>query len=207
MLRSNEKRRQGENAMGGKTIRPSDALIVVDVQNDFCPGGALAVPDGDQVVPILNRWCEAARQNGAKIFASRDWHPPEHVSFEQRGGPWPVHCVQGTEGAEFHPDLNLPEGTRVLNKGTDREQDNYSAFDGTGLADRLRQEGVQRVWVGGLAQDVCVRATVLDGLKEGLDVHLIRPATYPVDSEGGQRSLEEMQEAGAVVEEQAEPTA
>lgn len=184
-------------------FQPIDALVVVDVQNDFCPGGALAVEGGDAVVPVLNRAIEAATRQGAIIVASRDWHPPNHVSFEPRGGPWPVHCVQNTKGAAFHPDLRLPPGTPLVDKGADLQRDNYSAFDNTGLAEDLRRQGIERVWVGGLAQDVCVRATVLDALEAGFRVHLIRSATRPVDTQPGDgwRALGEMQAAGATIEE------
>ncbi len=184
-------------------FQPTDVLLVVDVQNDFCPGGALAVEGGDEVVPVLNRAIEAAMREGAKVIASRDWHPPDHASFEPQGGPWPVHCVQNTEGAAFHPKLRLPPGTPVVDKGTDPQRDNYSAFDNTGLAEDLRRQGIERVWVGGLAQDVCVRATVLDALEAGFRVHLVRSATRPVDVQPGDgwRALGEMQTAGATIEE------
>lgn len=174
-----------------------DALIVVDVQNDFCPGGALAVADGDAVVPVLNRAIESAQQAGVPVVASRDWHPERHCSFQPQGGPWPPHCIQETEGAEFQPDLVLPDEAHLVSKGTFEAEDQYSALDGTGLGDWLRHQGVRRLWVGGLAQDVCVRATVLDALKEGFAVKLMREATRPVDAEGGRRALDEMLEAGA----------
>ncbi len=180
-------------------LNAQDALIIVDVQNDFCPGGLLAVPGGDEVVPVLNRWIERARQGSAMIVASRDWHPPHHVSFKERGGRWPEHCVQGSPGADFHPELKLPEDALIISKGTDLDKDNYSAFDGTGLSERLRQAGVRRLWVGGLAQDVCVRATVVDALAAGFDTHLIRNASRPVDLQpgAGERAVEEMLKAGA----------
>jgi nicotinamidase/pyrazinamidase len=181
-------------------LQPGDALVVVDVQNDFCPGGALPVAEGDQVVPVLNRWIESAREGGACVVASRDWHPPGHVSFRERGGPWSTHCVQGTRGAAFHPELRLPPDTRVVSKGTALDRDAYSAFAGTGLAEWLRGRGVGRVWVGGLAQDVCVRATVLDALKEGFEVHLVRDATRPVDPGRVRATIEELGAAGCMVE-------
>ncbi|WP_077529743.1 nicotinamidase [Vreelandella utahensis] len=174
-----------------------DALLVVDVQNDFCPGGALGVPDGDAVVPVLNRAIESARQAGVPVAASRDWHPQSHCSFEARGGPWPPHCIQETEGADFHPDLVLPEDAHLVSKGTFEGEDQYSALDGTGLGDWLRHQGARRLWVGGLAEDVCVRATVLEALKEGFAVNLMQEATRPVDPDGGLRAREEMREAGA----------
>lgn len=186
--------------MSPPRLQPTDALILVDVQNDFYPGGALPVEEGDQVVPLLNRWIEAAREGGAYIIASREWHPPGHVSFRDRGGPWPPHCVQDTQGAAFHPAIRLPSDILVVSKGTDLDRDNYSAFQETGLADVLWRRGVRRVWVGGLALDVCVRATVLDALREGFEVHLIKGATRPVDRRNGGRAIEEMRAAGCIVE-------
>ncbi len=183
-------------------LERSDALLIVDVQNDFCPGGALAVPEGDRVIPVLNRWIEAARAGGARIYASRDWHPSDHVSFSQQGGPWPAHCVHDTVGARLHARLELPDEAEVVDKGVNRRRDSYSAFHETDLADRLRAAGVRRVWVGGLAQDYCVLATVLDALKEGLEVHLLTAATRPVEVHpgDGRRALEKMRAAGAVLE-------
>lgn len=181
-------------------LTKGDALILVDVQNDFCPGGALAVAEGDQVVPVLNRWIERAVQAGIPVFASRDWHPPNHVSFQSRGGPWPPHCVQGTRGAEFHPDLHLPKDALIVTlKGDDPDRDAYSAFDGTNLASDLRSRGVQRLWVGGLATDYCVKATVLDGLREGFDVRVIADGIRAVNvqPDDGRQAIEEMLRAGA----------
>jgi nicotinamidase/pyrazinamidase len=188
-------------------LSQGDALLVVDVQNDFCPGGALAIPEGDQVVPVLNRWIAAAKAVGLPIFASRDWHPTDHVSFQEQGGPWPPHCIQDTPGAAFHPELNLPELTPIISKGTHPNFDQYNAFDRTGLGDKLRDRGVQRVWTGGLAQDVCVRATVIAGQEEGFAMHLIAEATRPVEVNpgDGERALQEMAEAGAEVVHGEEP--
>lgn len=180
-----------------KPSGPEDALILVDVQKDFCPGGALAVDEGDEVVPVLNAWMQEAVRNGAFLAASRDWHPKDHISFHERGGPWPPHCIQGTEGAEFHPDLELPEGVVILSKADEPEREAYSAFDGTGLEEMLRQRGVRRVFVGGLAQDVCVRATVLHALDMGLETHLLLDATRPVDPAKGKAALKEMEKKGA----------
>jgi nicotinamidase/pyrazinamidase len=173
---------------------------VVDVQPDFCPGGALPVPDGDRVIPVLNDWLAAARAAGVPVYASRDWHPPGHPSFREHGGPWPAHCVQDTPGARYHPALRVPEHAVLVSKGTRLDKDQYSAFEDTGLAEHMRRSGVQRVWVGGLALDVCVRATVLDGRKAGFEMHVIRRATRPVDPHAGARALEEMERAGAVIE-------
>ncbi len=184
-------------------LQPSDALLIVDVQRDFCPGGALAVPDGDAVVPVLNQWIVAARTAGAAVFASRDWHPPDHISFQEQGGPWPSHCVAETLGAAFHPDLALPESATVIDKGTDAGHEAYSAFEGTDLASKLRAAGIERLWVGGLALDYCVRASVLDARRiAGLPVHLILSATRAVEVQpgDGSRALDDMRSAGAVTE-------
>jgi nicotinamidase-related amidase len=184
------------------SLQSGDALLVVDVQNDFCPGGALAVADGDRIVPVLNTWIDRARRAGAPIYASRCWHPRGHVSFRERGGPWPPHCVQNTPGAEFHPDLRLPAGTPIISKGTDRDRDEYSAFGTADLVGRLREHEVRRVFVGGLALDYCVRASVLDGLAAGFAMRLIRDATRPVDAQpgDGERAVAEMRAAGAAIE-------
>jgi nicotinamidase/pyrazinamidase len=188
--------------MGEAGLGPADAVIVVDVQNDFCPGGALPVSEGDQVVPVLNRWIEAAETSGVKVVLSRDWHPPTHSSFKEHGGQWPTHCVQGTRGAAFHPDLRVLAEAIIVTKGDKADRDQYSAFDGTGLGEQLKEQGVRRVWVGGLALDVCVRATVLDALKLGFEVHVIRAGTRAVNMQpgDGDRALEEMREAGAIIE-------
>jgi len=191
----------------GFAFSDGDGLLVVDVQNDFCPGGSLAVEGGDEVVPVLNGWIERAERAGIPIFASRDWHPEGHCSFKDQGGPWPVHCVQGTAGAQLHPDLRLPDAAEVLSKGERLDRDDYSAFQGTGLAERLRRRGVSRVFIGGLALDVCVRATALDARKEGFEAWLIRSATRAVNAEpgDGERAIQEMRRAGVrIVEEEQE---
>ena len=180
-----------------ETPGKGDALVIVDVQNDFCPGGALPIDEGDRVVPVLNRWIAAARAGGSSVYASRDWHPAGHMSFQEGGGPWPPHCLQDSDGARFHPDLALPASTIVVTKGVRFDHDQNSAFDDTGLAIQLRREGVSRLFVGGLAEDVCVRATVLDGLKEGFHVILITDGTRPVTEEGGRKAREDMRKAGA----------
>jgi nicotinamidase/pyrazinamidase len=179
-----------------------DALLIVDVQNDFCPGGALSVPGGDEIIPVLNDWIGLIRASGALSVASRDWHPPNHSSFRPFGGPWPVHCVQNTWGAEFHPGLRIDGSTVIVSKGQDPDRDQYSAFDGTGLAENLAGRGVRRLWVGGLALDVCVRATVLDAQREGFEVHLMLPATRALDATPSavEAVLGELRQAGAAVE-------
>jgi nicotinamidase/pyrazinamidase len=179
-----------------------DALLLVDVQNDFCPGGALPVAEGDRVVPVLNRWIDAALRGGALIVASRDWHPRNHISFRERGGLWPVHCVQDTPGAAFHPDLHLPADALIRSKGTAADKDNYSPFERTDLAEMLHRRGVRCLWVGGLAQDVCVRATVLDALAAGFEVHVLLDATRAVNVNpgDGQRAIDDMRSRGATIE-------
>jgi len=180
-----------------RALQPGDALIVVDVQIDFCPGGALPIDGGGAVVPVLNRWLEAASQAGVPVYASRDWHPAQHLSFKESGGLWPSHCLQDSEGARFHPALRLPASTVLVTKGVRFDRDQYSAFDETGLATELRRAGARRVWIGGLAQDVCVRATVLGARKEGFETIVISDATRPVTRDGGIEATEEMRQAGA----------
>lgn len=180
-------------------LKAEDALILVDVQNDFCPGGALAVEGGDEVVPVLNGYIQQAESAGALIVATRDWHPRNHVSFSEQGGPWPAHCIQNTPGAGFHPGLNLTKDTWIINKGQDQNREQYSAFDDSDLSDRIRRHGVNRLWIGGLAEDVCVRQTVLDCRKAGFEVIVISDAIRPVKPRGEQNALREMQEAGALI--------
>ena len=176
------------------------ALIVVDVQNDFCPGGALAVRRGDEVVEPLNRLIEEFLERGEPVYKSRDWHPPETKHFTAHGGTWPVHCVRGTRGAEFHEGLHDDPRVRVVSKGLG-DEDSYSAFDGTTLAEELRRQGVREVWVGGLATDYCVKQTVLDALREGFRVRALADAMRAVNLQPGDdaRALEEMRAAGAEV--------
>jgi nicotinamidase/pyrazinamidase len=187
------------------TIDPArDGLVVVDVQNDFCPGGSLAVPAGDVVVPVLNEYAARFALAGAPVFVTRDWHPATTRHFQAGGGAWPPHCVQHTAGARFHPDLTMPAGTVVVSKGMDPEQDAYSAFQaederGTPFAGTLAARGVRRLFVGGLATDYCVKATVLDARRQGLDVVVLADAVRAVDVKAGdgERALEEMRGAGA----------
>jgi nicotinamidase/pyrazinamidase len=183
-----------------------DALVVVDVQNDFCPGGALAVADGDQVITALNRYIDLFTKADLPIFATRDWHPPRTAHFNTDGGPWPPHCVRGTQGAAFHPDLVLGKNVRILSKGTDAQADAYSGFqavssEGLALSVLLRRQGVGRILVGGLATDYCVKHTVLDGLKEGFKVVLLTDCIRGVNLKPGDsaRAIEEMTQAGAEI--------
>jgi nicotinamidase/pyrazinamidase len=180
------------------------ALLIVDVQNDFCPGGALPVPDGDRVVPVLNRYIEQVQADGGDIIASRDWHPPGTRHFRAAGGPWPPHCVQGTGGAAFHARLDLPTRAIIITKGDNPRDDGYSAFDGADpqgrpLLDVLREKHVHKLLVGGLATDYCVRASVLDALRNGFDVVILLDAIRGIDLKDGDvaRALDEMIRAGA----------
>lgn len=182
------------------TIRNHDALLLVDVQRDFLPGGALGVPDGDAVVPVLNRYLVLARRKKLPVYASRDWHPKNHCSFRPQGGPWPEHCVAETPGAAFAPDLELPADAVVIDKATRADADAYSAFSGTALAGSLRGRGVTRLLVGGLATDYCVLNTVRDALKEGFEVLLLEDAIRAVNVNpgDGERAEGEMRRAGAI---------
>jgi nicotinamidase/pyrazinamidase len=177
-------------------LKPGDALIIVDVQKDFCPGGALPIENGDAVIPILNRWIAKAIEKGIPVYASRDWHPVGHISFSDHDGDWPPHCIQDSEGARFHPDLALPDTVVKVTKGVRFDQDQNSAFDQTGLSVHLRREGINRLWIGGLAEDVCVLSTALDGRKEGFEVMIIENATLPVTPRGGEKARAKMQKAG-----------
>ncbi len=143
------------------------ALIVVDVQNDFCPGGALAVKDGDKIIPALNTLVDAFTASNLPVCFTRDWHPPDHCSFREKGGPWPSHCVRNSTGAEFHPDLRVPKNALVVSKATERAKEAYSGFQGTDLSSTLKKMGVTELFVGGLATDYCVKNTVGDALREG----------------------------------------
>lgn len=180
-------------------LQPGDALIVVDVQRDFLPGGALAVPDGDRVVPVLNRYIAQFRRHRLPIFFTRDWHPPGHCSFRAQGGPWPPHCVADSDGASFASGLDVPPDAVVVSKATRAEADAYSGFQGTDLAALLGARNCRRLFVGGLATDYCVLETVRDALAGGFAVRLLADAVRAVDvSPGdGERALETMTRVGA----------
>jgi nicotinamidase/pyrazinamidase len=180
------------------------ALLLVDVQRDFCPGGALPVPEGDRVVPVLNGYIAAAHARRIPVYASRDWHPAVTSHFRPYGGPWPPHCVEGTPGAAFHPDLRLPPDAIVISKGRDPVRPGYSAFDGRTadgrtLLEDLRARRVEHLYVGGLATDYCVRASVLDARRVGLDTSVLIDGVAGIDAEPGDvtRALDEMRAAGA----------
>lgn len=173
------------------------ALLLVDIQNDFCEGGSLAVPDSESIFPEVNKWIDKAVSSGWPILASRDWHPEDHVSFHERSGPWPVHCVQDSEGARFHPKLKLPDSAVRVSKGTAFDTDAYSAFDGTELDSYLRRHGIHRLFVAGLALDVCVQATVRDALKFGYEVELITDGTRAVEPDDAPAVFAQLEEEGA----------
>lgn len=177
---------------------PGDALVIIDVQNDFLPGGALAVPDGSAVVPLLSRCAVEFHRRGLPVFATRDWHPIGHCSFREHGGIWPAHCVAGTSGAAFAAELVLPPGTQLVGKGTEAQAEAYSAFQGTDLVSRLRQQGCTRVFIGGLATDYCVRESALDAISAGLEVVLLQDAVRAVDVRAGdgRRAVEAMAARG-----------
>lgn len=176
-------------------IDEHDALIVVDPQNDFCPGGSLAVPEGDMVFPAINR----AMPRFQHVLATQDWHPREHRYFHQYGGPWPYHCLQGTTGAEFHPGLDASRIQEVVQKGMNPELDGYSGFAGTDLAERLRARDVRRVFVAGLATDYCVKTTAIEAIDNGFEAYVLTDAIRPVEVEpgDGERALQAMAAAGA----------
>ena len=187
-------------AEGKVELGRGDALVIVDVQRDFLPGGALAVPRGDEVVPVLNSYIRLFRDKGLPIIATRDWHPPNHCSFKKQGGPWPPHCVQDTPGAQFAPGLELPRDVIIISKATRPQEEAYSGFHGTDMDERLKALGVKRLFVGGLATDYCVLSTVKDALKLGYRVYLLLDAIRAVDVNpgDGERAIEEMKSLGAI---------
>ncbi len=175
------------------------ALVVVDVQNDFCRGGSLAVKEGDKVVRPLNRLITTAEAAAVPVFFTRDWHPSNHMSFKAQGGIWPPHCVQGTRGAEFHPDLKVPRGAVVISKGDDPKAEAYSGFQGTDLAARLKRAGVGKIILGGLTTDYCVRESAMDALKAGFAVDVVEDSTRAVNAKPGDgpRAMADIKRAGA----------
>jgi len=180
---------------------PGDAFLVVDVQNDFLPGGALGITGGDAIIVPVNRLLDAWRKRGLPVFLSRDWHPPGHCSFTAQGGPWPVHCVAGTRGAEFARALAIAPDDVVISKATRPDKDAYSALDGTPLADALQKRGIKRLFVAGLATDYCVRATGRDARAAGLEVVILVDAVCAVNVQPGddERALAELAEEGCAL--------
>ena len=193
------------------TLKPGvgDALLVVDVQNDFLPGGSLAVPRGNEVVPVLNRCLALFSKQSLPVYASRDWHPPDHCSFRAQGGPWPPHCMADTYGAEFAGNLDLPADAVIISKADTPEKDAYSAFEGTDLGLCLKAVDVRRLFVGGLATDYCVLNTVKDALALGYAVVLLADAVRPVEVTpgDGEKAMMEMRTLGAHIARSTDLTA
>lgn len=182
------------------------ALLIVDPQLDFMPNGALAVPKGDEILPILNEWIQVAHEREIPVVVSRDWHPSNHISFKERGGPWPPHCIQNTPGAAFHPDLLLPDDAIIINKAFLPDQEAYSAFEGVvadttmPLSDQLRQLFVNHVWIAGLATDYCVYHTGIDAREFGFSFHVLLPACRGIDPTSTQEAILHLQKLGVVLE-------
>jgi nicotinamidase/pyrazinamidase len=181
------------------SLTPADALIIVDLQNDFLPGGSLGVPQGDEVVAPIQQLIDLYQAHGLPIYASRDWHPAGHCSFTDQGGPWPIHCIAGSHGAAFSSAIDLEQFSTVISKATTIEKDAYSAFNCTGLGEQMRARGIQRVAVCGLATDYCVLNTAKDALAEGFATLLVLDAIRAVDVHPGDgtRAIAQMQDAGA----------
>jgi len=180
-------------------LNKTDALLIVDVQGDFLPGGALAVPDGDAVVPSLAALASRFAAEGLPVVASRDWHPADHCSFVEQGGPWPPHCIADSAGATLDPGLDLPADVKIIDKAVTADKDAYSAFEGTYLAGWLRERGVERLFVGGLATEYCVLNTAADGLRNGFGVVLIEDAIRAIDDADGQRAIDSLLGQGAKI--------
>ena len=180
-------------------LTANDALVIVDVQNDFCPGGVLAVATGEDVARTMTRVAAAFSNQGARVYATQDWHPDGHSSFMEQGGPWPPHCVQASHGAELHADLHLPDGWVNIKKGSNPAVDAYSGFIDSDLEAQLKAAEVKRVFVGGLATDYCVLNTVLDARRIGFETYLLEDGIGAVDVEpgDGERAIEQMADVGA----------
>ena len=173
-----------------------DVFLAIDIQIDFCPGGSLPIQDGDKIVPVVNMWIKRCIDENIVCMFSRDFHPLRHPSFVTEGGPWPVHCVQDSEGAQFHPDLIVPETSIIITKGTRFDKDQNSAFDETGLHYLLKKMKMERVLIAGLALDVCVFATAVDSVKYGFKTVVIKDGCRPVTTEGEKVALKKMEELG-----------
>ena len=180
------------------------ALLIVDVQNDFCPNGALAVKDGDRIIPVINKYISVFKKRNLPIFLTRDWHPKVTRHFKQFGGVWPKHCVENTKGAQFHPALKIPKNGIILSKGMDPERDSYSAFqasdsNGAELLTLMKIFGVDEIFIGGLATDYCVRYTALDALKYGLKATVLMDAVKGVNlrPDDSDKAIEEIVLRGA----------
>ncbi len=181
------------------TLGSKDALIITDIQKDFLAGGALPVPEGDLIIPVLNDYVKLFKAANSTLVVSRDWHPKNHSSFRENGGRWPPHCVQDTDGASFSPNLKIPEGALIVSKATNPAKEAYSVFDGTELEEQLKTIGVSRVFIGGLATDYCVVNSVLDAASMGFDIVVLSDATRGIDVNPGDvdRAFETMRRNGA----------
>jgi nicotinamidase/pyrazinamidase len=182
-------------------LREGDALLVVDVQRDFLPGGSLPVPDGDQVIAPLNAYIAAFEAEGLPVFFTRCWHPEDHISFQSSGGPWPPHCIEGTAGADWPSELTVPDDAYVISKATDKQTEAYSGFSGTALQPLLEKRGVRRLFIGGLATDYCVHDTVIAARARRFAVVLLMDAVRGINAKPGDetRALREMVERGATL--------
>jgi nicotinamidase/pyrazinamidase len=180
-------------------LKNSDALLITDIQKDFLPGGALPIDGGDEIIPVLNNYIKRFVDVKSHILASRDWHPPNHISFKAQGGPWPPHCIQETNGAKFSPDLKLPTHTIIISKATNPEKEAYSAFDGTSLAHELNTLDVKRLFVCGLATDYCVVNTVVDARNLGFETVVLLDGTLGINVEPDDvdKAIKTMLENGA----------
>lgn len=187
--------------MSAVNVDAKSALVVVDVQNDFMPNGALPVEGGDKVIGPLNRYIGVFEERGRPIVFTRDWHPSNHMSFKENGGPWPRHCVQNTVGAQLHADLEIPDDAIIISigKGTDPMTEAYSAFQGTQLSELLKGRGISKLFVGGLATDYCVKSTIVDALGEGFEVYFLSDASRGVNARPGdsENAIGEMTRKGA----------
>ena len=181
-------------------LKPGDALIIVDVQNDFLAGGSLAVAGGNAIIPVLNRYIACFQAHQLPIFATRDWHPPDHCSFQPQGGLWPPHCIAGSIGAAFHPDLGLPAGTTIISKAASQEEDAYSAFTDTQLNTLLQLSKIHRLFIGGLATEYCVLNTVKDAVRNHYTTFVLQDAVCAINKqpENGLHAFEEMTHLGAI---------
>ena len=186
-------------------FQPNDLFILIDPQLDFSPGGSLAVPNGDEILPLVNEMLAEAQASSIPVIVTRDWHPADHVSFKEQGGPWPPHCVQDTKGAEFHPDLKLPDDYTIIQKAFKKDDDPYSCFQGgqtpggATLQDTLKTLNPNRIWFAGLALDYCVQTAVLDACKAGYDCIVVLDATRGITPDSSQKAIEDMKAAGAVI--------
>ncbi len=182
----------------GIAVTRSSALIIVDVQRDFMPGGVLPVPSGYTIIKPINTLVVSFKDKGLPIILTRDWHPTNHISFESRGGPWPPHCIKNTKGAQFHPDLEVPKEAIIVSKATEEDMEAYSGFQGTSLDAILREKKIKRLFVGGVAIEYCIKATVLDALKLGYEVIVVKEAIKGIDKGEERKAEEEMLDRGAI---------